>query len=111
MPKCGATVFHGFSSSRCGRNAKYEVHGRWYCGIHNPNRPKTKAQIRADLRHDMENARQDMRNALMHACRCIQELRGVGVEEHVKDIVRILDEFDDTMNRLTDTLEQLEVET
>ena len=46
---CCKPVWHGpYRSSQCGKPAKFEVNGNHFCGIHNPNKAKTKAQIEAE---------------------------------------------------------------
>jgi len=42
-------------SHKCGKPAKFEVGGKFYCGIHNPDKPETKSQIKA--REDLKNSR------------------------------------------------------
>ncbi len=42
------SVWHSF---KCGRPAKFEVNGKFFCGMHNPNKPKTKSQIEAEERY------------------------------------------------------------
>lgn len=108
MPRCEQEIWHGFHSHRCENEGKYEADGRWYCGVHNPNRPETKAQMRAGIRNDMDSARIEMQRELMRSCRCIQEARGVDVDEHVRAIVQILDRFDNRISQLRGALEQLE---
>lgn len=40
---------------KCGKTAKFEVDGKFYCGIHNPNKPETKGKIKA--RENLEKQR------------------------------------------------------
>ena len=47
---CGAEVWSGFTSHVCGNPARFEVNGKPYCGIHNPNKKETKAQKEARIR-------------------------------------------------------------
>ena len=39
---------HPYHPNACGSAAKFEVDGKHYCGTHNPNKAKTKAQIEAE---------------------------------------------------------------
>jgi len=46
--KCMEYVSDGFTVWSCGNKAKFEVSGKLYCGIHNPNKKRTNAQIISD---------------------------------------------------------------
>lgn len=48
---CCGQVWIGYRHSKCDRKAKFEVDGKWYCGIHNPNKGPTKAQIAAEANY------------------------------------------------------------
>ena len=55
----------------CGNAAKFEVDGKHYCGIHNPNKAKTKAQVEAEenyalraKKYKLESAAPDLLEAL-----------------------------------------------
>lgn len=39
---------HSYTPHACANAAKFEVDGKHYCGIHNPNKAQTKAQIEAE---------------------------------------------------------------
>jgi len=56
----GATCYSGIP---CGRTGKFEVNGKWYCGIHNPNKAKTKAQIRAEYDRKIRIAKAKLQKA------------------------------------------------
>lgn len=47
--KCCKTVYDasGFHYWPCDKRAKVERKGKWYCGLHDPERAMTKAQVRA----------------------------------------------------------------
>lgn len=47
---CVADVCIGMRFYACGRKAKVERDGKWYCGLHDPQRPPTPAQLRAQAR-------------------------------------------------------------
>lgn len=54
---CNKIIFSGGYSQYknvCGRPAKFEVDGKQYCGIHNPNKAPTKAQIAADANWELQ---------------------------------------------------------
>jgi uncharacterized Zn finger protein (UPF0148 family) len=46
--ECCERIWGDYHSHKCSRPAKFEVDGKLYCGIHNPNRGPTKAQIQAE---------------------------------------------------------------
>lgn len=55
---CSDTVIpdHSFRSYPCRKPAKFEVNGRFYCGIHNPKKLPTKAQIAASRKNKIQRA-------------------------------------------------------
>ncbi len=60
---CCKVVWDGaWRSHHCGKPAKLEVDGKWYCGVHNPNKPPTKAQIAAE-----ENFKARLKRNRVHA--------------------------------------------
>ena len=69
---CCVKVWTGeFRSHNCGNPAKFEVGGNHFCGIHNPNKAKTKAQIEAEeyrkiqaKKYKLERAAPDLLEAL-----------------------------------------------
>ena len=69
---CCVKVWTGqFRSHNCGKPAKFEVGGNHFCGIHNPNKAKTKAQIEAEetrkiqaKKYKLERAAPDLLEAL-----------------------------------------------
>ena len=70
---CCGQVWSGYRHAKCDRKAKFEVNGKWYCGIHNPNKGPTKAQIasgekyKAKLQHyKRANAAHDLLEALIN---------------------------------------------
>ena len=40
--QCSGTVWEGCHGYACGKPAKVEVDGKWFCGIHNPARIETR---------------------------------------------------------------------
>jgi len=61
---CEASVFSGYHTGRCGRHAKIEREGAWYCKLHDPVNVAAK---RAE-RHRIYQERQDaLRAARKHA--------------------------------------------
>jgi hypothetical protein len=45
---CGQVWSDVFRESRnCGNRAKFEVNGKWYCGVHNPNKNADKPRCQA----------------------------------------------------------------
>ena len=60
-----------YRSRECGNPAKFEVNGNHFCGIHNPNKAQTKAQIEAEetrkiqaKKYKLERAAPDLLEAL-----------------------------------------------
>lgn len=56
---CKKIIFSGgFSQYKnvCGKPAKFEVDGKHFCGIHNPNKAETKAQIQAKENRNKQRA-------------------------------------------------------
>jgi hypothetical protein len=47
--ECCERIWGDYHSHKCSRPAKFEVDGKLYCGIHNPSRGPTKAQIQAEI--------------------------------------------------------------
>jgi hypothetical protein len=48
MEKCRGSVWHGgFHTSICGRGAKYECDGKWYCKTHHPPNIQAKQEARS----------------------------------------------------------------
>jgi hypothetical protein len=49
IKECCQRIWGDYCSHKCSRPAKVEVDGKPYCGIHNPNKGPTKAQIQAEI--------------------------------------------------------------
>ncbi len=49
---CCRKIMNGYHHHECGKPAKFEVDGKWYCGIHNPNKAPTKAQIASKEKYE-----------------------------------------------------------
>jgi hypothetical protein len=54
---CIGKVWHNYRQSTCGRGAKYNEDGKWWCKIHLPSHIKTKNKLRDEkweiqLQHD-----------------------------------------------------------
>lgn len=41
--KCCEKIFEGYHEYPCGRNGKVFVDGKWYCGVHSPDRKAARA--------------------------------------------------------------------
>lgn len=54
---CGKEIWSGYHSHQCRKPAKFEVNGKHYCGIHNPNKAPTKAQIEAKENYKKQKAK------------------------------------------------------
>lgn len=59
--RCGAKVYAGAwaRASVCNKPAKVERDGKWYCGIHNPDRVHP-SQVRAALAYAVKSAQWDL---------------------------------------------------
>jgi len=60
---CKSVWYSAFRSYVCGKTAKFEVNGYHYCGIHNPNKAPTKAQIQAEEEHQARLKRVKLNSA------------------------------------------------
>jgi hypothetical protein len=45
--KCSKFISSNFTVYQCGKPAKFEANGKHFCGIHNPDKAPTKAQVQA----------------------------------------------------------------
>ena len=82
---CCASVWGGWSSHHCGKPAKIEHKGGYYCGIHDPIRKETE-RIERDKKYDERWKRiqeSDKRNTLIH-----EYFNGISTEE----IQKLVDE-------------------
>ena len=78
--RCEASVQDSrcFVSRRCTNGAKFEVNGRHFCGIHNPNKKKTKAQIEADVSYALKWA------AMTFKSDCVKLMKKMAEDGHVE---------------------------
>ncbi len=71
--KCCAKIYGDFSyyTHTCGNTAKYERYGKWYCGIHDPEKVKEqqeKRDIAWKEKLDIERKRRRRIAAMEHFC-------------------------------------------
>ncbi len=59
--KCQEQVYNNWHWFGCCNNAKYERKGRWYCGVHDPDRRHKQVTIRS-AKWDKEWAEKSDRN-------------------------------------------------
>lgn len=76
IEQCEKRVFsnNSYFSHVCNKTAKFEVDGRFYCGIHNPNKAPTKAQIEAAENYEKQKAKRRVERA---ASDLLEALRGM----------------------------------
>lgn len=70
---CREEVWRGYARSSCGKKAKHEFNGRWYCKFHHP--PNVEAKEKA-------------KEAQISAYRAVEDLR-YAVTKAEADVVRI----------------------
>lgn len=71
---CCEVVWMGaWRSHHCGKPAKFEVNGLNYCGIHNPNKAPTKAQIAAEENYTARRKRDMLHAAAPELLKALQE--------------------------------------
>ena len=82
-----------YRSRECGNPAKFEVNGNHFCGIHNPNKAQTKAQIEAEetrkiqaKKYSLERAAPELLEALIAMVEMMDsgDESGAGSEWHTK---------------------------
>jgi len=61
--KCQKSIYSNWGHHDCGKTAKYEHNGKWYCGIHNPPVVAARDKARREARDAEYNARQALRDA------------------------------------------------
>jgi hypothetical protein len=64
--RCCGRTYKGFYGSACGRNAKVERNGKWYCGMHDPVAIAEKREARNkefDLKWAAERAQEAKKEA------------------------------------------------
>jgi len=82
---CTYEIWSGYSGHQCGRPAKFTgVFGDPRCGLHNPNKARTKAQIQADEDHKRRASSYEA-DKLAHRI-AIAVHRGEEVEQLVLDL-------------------------
>lgn len=64
--------FDGWHQHRCKYKGKFFVNGRWYCGVHNPNK-KTKAQKKAEILNEYKAAKEAFRRKALRLVRILAE--------------------------------------
>lgn len=58
--KCKVRVWHGFNSHECGKKAKVEENGKYYCGIHNPEKGRVREEKnKKEFEKDMARRKYD----------------------------------------------------
>jgi hypothetical protein len=71
---CKARVWGGYSSNSCGKKAKHEHEGKWYCKTHHPPTVQAKKEARAE-RWEKEWAERQERIAQQEAQQAEQKRR------------------------------------
>ena len=66
--RCEEKVWGAFSHYNCGNKAKVERNGKWWCGVHDPEKPPTKAQIALQERHKRLDLAWERRGLEATAC-------------------------------------------
>ena len=72
---CAARVWRGYHSYTCGKAAKAERDGKWYCGTHDPERLRAKDEAReAKWAHEraIRDAEDAINSALDAAARLVE---------------------------------------
>jgi len=71
---CRETLWHGYTNYSCGKKAKHEHEGKWYCKTHHP--PTVEAKYKArENRFQQEWAAKRERDALEAAQKAEQQRR------------------------------------
>jgi hypothetical protein len=87
---CRAKVWHGYASYSCGKKAKHEHEGHWYCKTHHP--PTVEAKYKArENRFQQEWAAKRERDALEAAQKAEQQRRATlypDLIQAMRDIAR-----------------------
>jgi hypothetical protein len=71
---CVGRIWDGYSSYSCGKKAKYEHEGKWYCKTHHPPTVQAKTDARNE-KYEKERAEQRKRLAQQEAQRVEQKRR------------------------------------
>lgn len=77
---CEKSIWTVFYTSKCGKNAKFERNGKWYCGYHDPVKVKARRDQRdarrrqaAEYRRKLaEDARKEREEREFFTDACIQ---------------------------------------
>lgn len=100
--RCEKRVYGGsFTGHQCSNKGKYFVNGRWFCGIHNPNKKPSKRQRRSDAERKLQRARWRFDDA---ARKFVEQLASEGDERAVS----IMSEFEKALNEYNQTIRMIE---
>lgn len=81
LKPCEASVSDGWHSYPCSNNAKVEVDGKHYCGVHNPKRLE-EIRKKNQIRYDKEAKEREYKVYAIKYC----EKKGITLEELKKEI-------------------------
>lgn len=70
---CCGQIWSGYRYYKCDKTAKFEVDGKWYCRIHNPNKAPTKAQIAPEENYKARRKRDMLHAAAPELLKALQE--------------------------------------
>ena len=96
--KCCETVYRkdagwGERHQKCGKTAKVEADGKWYCGLHTPEAEAKRAKKREQKYEEFCDKSRRLRKQIEFSARCAAALRGIDdPEAWVKNVCRVLRE-------------------
>ena len=82
-----------YRTSQCSNKAKVEVGGISYCGVHNPNRGKTKAQVQAEIKRNLEDEQRQFLFECLKFIRTLADAGDVSAQEHIESHARKVEEI------------------
>jgi hypothetical protein len=94
---CIGKVWGGYSSNSCGKKAKHEHNGKWYCKTHHPPTVEAKKEARNE-RWEKQFAEQRERIAQQEAQR-VEQKRRAGLYPELLEALRMVRDADDDCHK------------
>jgi len=92
--KCEEKVYSDYRLYLCGRKAKFEADGKHYCGIHNPNKKRTKYQIECEKNRLRDKAKSKMRQECIYL---VEDMADLNMSEQA---VKIMTDYSDELQQI-----------
>jgi len=84
--RCAGYISQGrMGIAHCTHKPKVERNGKWYCGVHDPEKPLTKSQIKSNERYESKRLWYARRDLESRAC---ANLTNEQLEKMIKEVVK-----------------------